>query len=67
MAVHKLYVATTPDRFELPICVADSPAELAEKMGVRKGTVLSVISHASAHKRYCTYRRVEYTEKEWRE
>lgn len=30
----KLYLAVTPDQYELPLAVADSPAELAKMLGV---------------------------------
>ena len=30
----KLYMAVTPDQYELPLCVQDSPGELAEALGI---------------------------------
>lgn len=65
--IHKLYIATTSDRFELPIYVADSPEGLARKMGTTKGTVLSEISHAKKYTKHRSYHRVDYTEQEWNE
>lgn len=44
--MRKLYIAATPDRYELPVAVADTPEELANHLGVTRYTVLSVISHA---------------------
>ena len=63
--MRKLYLAVTGDKYELPIAVADTPDELADKMGVRKCTILSVISHAKQHKKQCRYHRIEYSEREW--
>lgn len=34
-----LYIATTRDKYELPIAVADSTKELAEMLGMRHETV----------------------------
>ena len=34
-----LYVATTKDRYELPIAVADSVSELAEMLGMKPTTI----------------------------
>lgn len=65
--MRKLYLATTPDKYELPIAVSDTPKELARMMGVSKGGILSVISHAKQHKKSCAYHRIEYTEREWEE
>ena len=65
--MRKLYLATTPDKYELPIAVSDTPKELARMMGVSKGGILSVISHAKQHKKSCVYHRIEYTEREWEE
>lgn len=44
---HPLYMAVTQDKYELPICVADSPYELAEKLGINVTNIL-----------HCTRRRV---------
>ena len=63
----KLYIAVTPDKFELPVYVADTPMELARVMGTSPNTVLSVISHSRQHKHPCTYQRIDYTEREWDE
>ena len=55
----KLYLATTQDKYELPIAVADSPKELAEMTGRgTRQTVLSAISHSKNQKR-SRYHRVE--------
>lgn len=39
-----LYVATTHDKYELPIAVADSTRELAEMLGVKRETISIYIS-----------------------
>lgn len=36
-----IWIATTPDELELPLCVAGSSQELAEKLGLTKATVAS--------------------------
>lgn len=65
--MRKLYLATTQDEYELPIAVADTPEELANKMGCTQYSILSVISHAKQHKRRCMYHRITYSEREWRD
>lgn len=62
-----LYTATTRDEYELPIAVADTPRELARKVGTSRQTVLSVITHAKEHKWHCSYHKIVYTDKEWDE
>lgn len=42
-----LWIAATPDRYELPICVCDSQKDLAERLG----TTVSNISHLAERKR----------------
>lgn len=39
-----LYMAVTPDEYELPLCVAESPAELGQMMGRSKKSVLEAIA-----------------------
>ena len=46
----KLYLAITPDRYELPLAVCDSPGELARCYGVSKSCVLSNITHGDSGK-----------------
>lgn len=50
--MRRLYLATTLDRYELPIAVGDTPKDLAKQLGVSPCSVLSVISHAKQHKRH---------------
>ena len=40
----KLYMKTTTDKFELPMFVADSAAELAKMVGLSKGSVASMLT-----------------------
>lgn len=40
-----LYMKTTLDQYELPIAIADSPAELARICGTSPGCVMSSIFH----------------------
>lgn len=42
--IRRLYVATTKDRYELPIAVADSVAELAEMLNMRPETISIYLS-----------------------
>ena len=65
--MRKLYIAVTPDRYELPVAVSETPEGLAKMVGTSKNTVLSVISHARTHRHPCTYQKITYTEREWRE
>lgn len=45
----ELYMAVTADEYELPIRIADSAKEIAEKMGLRPGTVYSMIHNPKRH------------------
>lgn len=40
----KLYIKCTTDKFELPVAVADSAAELAKMVGLTKGSVASMLT-----------------------
>lgn len=41
----KLYIYCTKDDYELPLIIADSAEELAQKLGTTKNVVYSCISH----------------------
>ena len=43
----KLYLAITADEYELPIAVTDTPAEMAQLVGLTRGSLLSAISRGS--------------------
>lgn len=40
----KLYMKTTTDKYELPVVVEDSPAKLAEKLGLDSHSVACMCS-----------------------
>lgn len=40
----KLYLAVTADKYELPICVAETPEELGKAFNITKSSVMSRIS-----------------------
>lgn len=40
----RIWLAVTQDKYQLPVAVADTAAELARMMGVRQSTVISSIS-----------------------
>lgn len=42
--VYKLYMAVTPDKFELPLAVADSLEELSKITGIARGNIAANIS-----------------------
>lgn len=50
MMKHKyIYVATTYDKYELPVAVADSVAELAEMTGKNKVSIAKRVSDGRSH------------------
>lgn len=46
-----LYIACTPDEYELPLCVADTAEELGEMLGMRKQIVYQYISRTAEKER----------------
>lgn len=40
----KLYMKVTKDEYELPLIVEDSPTKLAERLGLKVGSVTSMVS-----------------------
>lgn len=38
-----IYMMVSDDKYEIPIYIADSAQELAEKVGVKKGTIYSSV------------------------
>lgn len=57
-----IWMKVTKDEFELPIVVADTAGELAEKCGVKRKTILSWISHYRGKKgewKWCPYIRID--------
>ena len=58
MEKHKyIYVATTYDKYELPIAVADTVKELSELTGANKKSIANRVSDGRSH-----YYRVEVNE-----
>lgn len=41
-----VYMLVTQDKYELPLAVADSVAELAQILGIKQNIISSAISHA---------------------
>ena len=48
-----VYMKTTTDKYSLPIAIADSPKELAQILGLKVGSVKTMVS-----KRMCGYLKV---------
>lgn len=44
-----LYIACTNDEYELPIAVADTATELAQMVGVTRGSLYSMMTHKIGH------------------
>lgn len=40
----KLYMKVTKDEYELPLIVEDSPTKLAQRLGLKVGSVTSMVS-----------------------
>lgn len=55
----KLYLRVTKDRYELPLAVAESQAELSRMLGMNKNTVGSAIRNAKKFGWDCIYKEVE--------
>ena len=47
----KIYMAVTADEYELPLGIEDTAKELADKLGIKEGTVYSCISRKMDGKR----------------
>ena len=45
-----LYMKVTKDEYELPVAVADTKAELARMLGIKRDHVRSAFSHAKKFK-----------------
>ena len=39
-----LWLAVTPDQYELPLAVADTAEQLAEMFGLTRGSVINLVS-----------------------
>lgn len=54
-----LWMKVTKDKYELPIAVAGSAAELARMVGKTQNAIRSRVSHAKKEPWRCSYVRVE--------
>lgn len=54
-----LYLKTTTDKYELPLVVEESPKLLAERLGLKRGSVATLCS-----KGICGYHRIQIEEDE---
>ena len=65
-----LWMAVTPDEYELPLCVADTARELAEKYGTTTNTIITLerggYSGKINGKKYVKVRNDEWREHEHR-
>lgn len=48
MTIKYLYMAVTPDKYQLPLAVADSVQQLARMVGVTTNSIYSAISHGES-------------------
>lgn len=54
--MEKLFMMVTSDKYELPLAVADSLAELAKMVGVKAQSIRSAINHyESGRIKTCKY------------
>lgn len=53
-----IWIKVTHDKFELPVAVADTAAELERELGLAHGTVRRVVCDCKKHERWCGYRRI---------
>jgi len=58
MSEKKIYMMVTQDKYELPMAIADTPAELAEIVGTTRNAISSAISKARAHGYHSRYVKV---------
>ena len=59
--LERLYIAVTPDLYELPIAVADTAKELAKMIGTSENSVYSCISKKrSGKKTKFKFLRIDY-------
>lgn len=46
-----LYMAVTNDKYELPVYITDSAGELAKLLGIKRKTIIEVISRGSDNRK----------------
>ena len=54
-----LYMCVTNDKYELPIAVADSVAELSRMLSIPRNRISSAISHAEKKRKRSIYVKVK--------
>ena len=59
-----VYMLVTKDKYELPLVVADTIRELADKCGVEPITIRSFISHQKSKGRPSKYIRVDFDDED---
>lgn len=53
----KIWMEVTSDKYELPVAIADSAAELAKMCGVKSSTVKTSVCHYNKHRlKKCKWR-----------
>ena len=57
-----VWMKVTHDEYELPVAIADSCVELAEKLGKTANNISSSITHSARRGNWTPYRKVEITE-----
>ena len=59
-----IWMSVSRDKYEHPVCVADSIEELAELCGVKVSSIRSYMSHTKKNGKRCKYVAIE-VEDEW--
>lgn len=54
-----VYMKVTKDKYELPLIIADSVKELAERLNINPNNISSSLSHAKHRGHYSPYRKIE--------
>ena len=62
--IKRLFLKVTNDKYELPLVVADSAAELAKRTGTTQTNIYSAISHTKTRGGWSCYKIVEIDEDE---
>jgi len=59
-----IWMKVTHDKYELPVAIADSCVELAEKLGKTANNISSSITHSARRGNWTPYRKVEIDEED---
>lgn len=57
-----IWMQVTKDKYELPVCIADSAEELAKMCGTTANSIKSSISHSKKRNFQCGYVCVKVTD-----